>query len=94
MLNKKHEKQNLDTLIDNLTATMAQTEESSDEYSQMADQLEKLHKTKNLKKGNRISAEALLAAGANLAGIILIIHHEQVGVITTKALGFVQKVKF
>ena len=35
------------------------------------------------------SADTMIVVAANLIGILAIIHHEQVGVITSKALSFV-----
>ena len=40
-----------------------------------------------------IKADTLVLVGANLAGIALILGHERLNVVTTKALGFVSKLK-
>lgn len=39
----------------------------------------------------RISVNTLIAVGANLAGILLILNYERLGVVASKALGFVSK---
>lgn len=44
-------------------------------------------------KPQRITPDALLAAGVNLAGILAILHHERVNVIASKALSFVTKLR-
>ena len=40
-------------------------------------------------KPSSVSKDAMLTVGANLLGIVLIIKHEHVNVITSKALGLV-----
>jgi hypothetical protein len=45
------------------------------------------------KKPSSVSKDALLNVGANLLGILMIIKHENVNVITSKALSFVTRVK-
>ncbi len=42
-------------------------------------------------KPDRVSRDALVAAGASIAGILLIINYEKANVIASKALGFVLK---
>lgn len=37
------------------------------------------------------SADAVVGAAASVAGILLVLHYERIGVITSKALGFVSK---
>jgi uncharacterized protein (DUF169 family) len=40
-----------------------------------------------------VKADTLVLVGANLAGIALILGHERLNVVTTKAIGFVSKLK-
>jgi len=40
-----------------------------------------------------VKADTLVLVGANLAGIALILGHEKFNVVTTKAIGFVSKLK-
>jgi exopolyphosphatase/pppGpp-phosphohydrolase len=61
----------------------------SAEYAKMLRTAERLHEMLDKEKPSSVSKEALLTVGANLLGIILIIKHENVNVITSKALGFV-----
>lgn len=51
--------------------------------------VEQLHTMIDPKKSSSMSKETLVTVGANLLGIILIIKHENVNVITSKALSFV-----
>lgn len=95
MYNKKKElnPKSLNGQIDSILAQMDLVEGNSEAYSQLADQLEKLYKMKNLKKENRPGADALVAAGVNITGILLILHFEKFDVVTSKALGFITKIK-
>jgi len=42
---------------------------------------------------DRVSYDTMVATAANLVGIALIIRHEHVNVITSKAMSFVPKLK-
>lgn len=64
----------------------------SPEYAKMLSSVERLHTMMDLKKTSSVSRETLLTVGANILGILLIIKHEDVNVITSKALGFVTRV--
>lgn len=78
--------------IKDLLRELEHHEKSSKEYAQIMTQLDKIVKMEEERKGNRrISPETWAKIGANLAGIGLILNYEKVGVITTKALGFVLK---
>lgn len=85
----------LKELIGTLRTRMTAVPCDSKEYAQMADQLSKLYAM--LKEidppSKKVSADTLALIAANLVGIILIIGHEHVNVITSKALGFVMKAK-
>lgn len=81
----------LDEAIDRLHSEMENINGDSEEYAALVDQLAKLHKIKNENKPDRVSKDALVSMAGNLAGIALIINHERLHVITTKALGFVTK---
>jgi hypothetical protein len=63
----------------------------SEEYSKMLTTVERLHDMldEETKPSNSVSRETLATIGANLLGIFMIIKHESVNVITSKALSFV-----
>ena len=63
----------------------------TDEYSNILAHLEKLHKMQETP--DRVSYDTMVATAANLVGIALIIRHEHVNVITSKAMSFVPKLK-
>lgn len=65
---------------------------SGPEYLATLEKLERLHKlappTAEVKP---VSMDAVIAVAGNLAGIVMILSHERVAVIGTKALGMVIK---
>lgn len=65
--------------------------DNSDEYATLVDQLVKLEKLHEPNIRKPISKDVLVTAATNLAGIILILHHEQANVIASKAISFVMK---
>lgn len=65
----------------------------SQEYAKLLGSVERIHGLMDIKKPSPVSRETLLTVGANILGILLIIKHEDVNVITSKALGFVIRVR-
>ena len=62
----------------------------SEEYAKMLTSAERLHgMLDEEKKSSSVSRDVLANIGANLLGIFMIIKHENVNVITSKALNFV-----
>jgi len=85
------EKTNLDRAIDDLYVQMDDLTGDTQEYAQMADQLVKLHALKMNESSRRVSPDVKATILANLLGILIIVTHERVHVVTTKALGFIKK---
>lgn len=83
----------LEQAINRLLTKLETMDPTTDDYSKTADQLEKLYKMRTHKKANTLSMDSLVAAGASIAGIVLILSYEHAHVVTSKALGFVFKVK-
>jgi hypothetical protein len=81
----------LDVAIDKALAQLGDGDIDTDKYSKQVDQVAKLYKLKEIDSRTRVSADTLAVVAGNLIGILLIINHERVNVITTKALGFVLK---
>lgn len=80
----------LDAEITTLLELMdKETDKSTEEYAKMLDQFTKLYE---LRHKSRISKETLATIGANLAGIVVILTHERVHVIASKAFGLVKKI--
>lgn len=84
----------LQDVIDDLIDQMSELDKSSEEFETLLVKLERLQKIKsNDKNSSRIPAEVWLTVGAGLLTTLLVINAEHVGVITSKAFGFVPKPK-
>lgn len=70
-------------------AVLSMHQADSQEYAKLLRSAERLHAMMDVKKPSSVSRETLITVGANILGILLIIKHEDVNVITSKALGFV-----
>jgi len=82
----------VDDLIARLTVKMHnEMEAGSEEYGVALEQLSKLNKIRQDEKPDQVCSDALLGAAVNILGIALIIKHEHVNVITSKALSFIRK---
>lgn len=66
-------------------------EAGSEEYREALDALVKLHKMKEDEKPNPVSKDTLIIVGANLLGILMVISHEHVNVVTSRAIGLLLK---
>ncbi len=76
---------------DRLFAQLQKHETSSDEYSAILDQIIKLHETQADLDLRKVKPDTMVLAGTNLVGILMILFHERVNVITTKAMSTVMK---
>lgn len=84
----------LDIAIGAVLQEMSVETSDTKEYAAMADQLVKLMKLKKeVEPSRRVSPDVLATIVANLAGIAMIIGYERANVITSKAIGFVAKLK-
>lgn len=81
----------LDEIIDRLMQDMTEVDPDTEKYAAMADQLTKLYAIKNETRSRRVSPDTLANVAANLAGIAIIVGHERVHIVTSKALGFIKK---
>jgi hypothetical protein len=59
---------------------------TSDEYSKNLEGIVKLHKMREDEKSPGVSPDTVALVAANLIGILLIIRHEHVNVITSRAM--------
>lgn len=88
------EQSELDKAIDSVLNDMNSVTSETEEYAAMADQLVKLVKLrKDTEPSWRPSADVLAVVAGNLAGILLILNFERAGVVASKALSFVMKMK-
>lgn len=83
----------LQELIDLVQTQMLTEGADSDKFREMNDELERLYAMKKANKSSRVSPDALVAVAGNLLGIGLILQHERLHVVTSKALSFVTKAK-
>jgi hypothetical protein len=84
----------LDEAISDILTELNGLNADDEKYAAASDQLVKLMKLKNdITPSWRPSPDALVGAASSVLGIILILHYEKLGVITSKALSFVGKMK-
>ena len=83
----------LDTVIADLIEKIKETGETDAEYTTLVDQLVKLTNIKAEHAEKPVSRDALVNGAVSLAGILLILNFERAGVVTSKALGFVSKLR-
>lgn len=85
---------NLQTQIDAVLSRMNSYDAEDAEYDKLINQLERLYKLQNNHPvGFKPSADAILAVAGNLVGLLVIVNHERLHVVTSKALSFVMKTK-
>lgn len=77
----------IDREIDLLFIKLKGHEPDTDEYKQTLDRIVVLEKLHFETKRKPISYDTLAIVGANLLGILLILKHEELNPITTKAMG-------
>lgn len=83
----------LNEVIAMVLAKLKDLDPASDEFAKITSQLQKLYALKPSPKERGISPDTLATVIANLAGIVLILGYERAHVVTSKALGFVSKLK-
>ena len=91
MFAKPRPKTKLEIEIDKLVLALGDHEPNSDEYGQIIERLTKLNKVAVEKQPPRVSPDVVAKSVAHLIGIALIIRHENLNVITSKALSLVPK---
>lgn len=84
-------KPTLDRVIENAERKLNSMDPEDESFSDVLEIVSKLHKLREQEKPQRVSPDTLVLAAVNLVGIVLIIRHENINVITSKALSFVQK---
>lgn len=65
----------------------------SEEYAKKLTIVERLHEITDKETSDSVSKDTMAIVSANLLGIFMIIRHENVNVITSKALNFVIRSK-
>jgi len=91
--NDKSEPTQQQIAIDRLYEEMAQVAGDSDEYFKLTAQLKVLTDVKAQEAAPSMSPDNIALILSNLAGILLILNHERAGVVASKALSFVMKLR-
>jgi hypothetical protein len=89
---RKKDKTPLDTEFDRTILALDDHEPNSEEYAKILEIASQLHKMKK-EESSPVSGDTLLLVAANLLGIIMIIRHENVNVITSRAMNLILKPK-
>lgn len=79
----------LESELEHLIGALKITTVDDAKYAQTLTAIERLYQMMDDKKSSKVSPETRASIAANLVGILMIIKHERVNVITSKALGFV-----
>jgi hypothetical protein len=80
-----------DTEVDRILGLMSVMDPTSDEYSKAADSLKTVCEARSKKPSFPVDPEVVIAAAVNLVGIVLILQHERLNVVTSRAISFVRK---
>ena len=82
----------IDDEIDDVLEFMGEHKPNSEEYSAAVRNLKELCEARSKKSSRLIEfLPQIVASVTNILGIIIILNHEELHVITTKAIGFVVK---
>jgi hypothetical protein len=87
---KVNEESPLDQAIDEATRTL---DPNADDYLKMISALERLTALKKQESSKWPGPDTIATIAGNLVGIWLILHYEEIHVLTSKALNFVIKLK-
>jgi hypothetical protein len=94
IMDTKPKGKTLDETIERALVDMEDIPVESEEYLAAAKAVEVLCQARSHKKETSIKGipiEAVVAAGANILGILLVLNYERANVITTKAFGMIFK---
>ena len=83
----------VDNEISRVVFALQEKEPDSEEYATLLEKLSKLQKIRQEEKPDRVSSNTIAMGVVNLTGIFLILQHEHLHPITSKALSFVMKAK-
>lgn len=93
MFNQNKTPDPIDLVIIQALSDMQSLSPETPEYAKALSAVSTLTKLKEHNAPKTVSPDVLITAGANLAGILLILHYERVHVVASKALSFVMKLK-
>lgn len=90
-MSKSNERILLEHAIERAIRSLGNYEVGSEEYVKILDQVVELHRMLVSDKPASVSRDTLAVVGANLLGILLIIKHEFVNVVTSRAMSLLLK---
>lgn len=80
-----------DAEVDRLLDLMSNMEPSTDDYKKVVESLKTLCEARSKKPALIIEPETVVTALSSLLGIVLILQHERLNVVTSRAISFVRK---
>ena len=83
----------VDVEIARIVRALQTVDVESKEYGELLGRLEKLQRIRQEERPDNFSSDGLLMAATNLIGIFAILQHENLNVITSKALSFVTRTR-
>ena len=83
----------MDEEIHDVIGIMRTHDPASKEYSQIAQNLEMLHKSKGHSRTVHVTPDAVLMAITNLVGLWVVLNFEKVDIVRSKAFGMVGKLR-
>ena len=86
-----HQQSPFDKEVDRLISLMSELDPTGDDYRKAAESLKILCEARAKKPAFPVDPEVIITAGVNLLGILLILQHERLNVISTRAISFVRK---
>jgi hypothetical protein len=90
---KKKELIGLDLVLDLATTKLLDFEPGTKEYNDVLETVERINKVKRTQVSDPVNKGDYIPAITNILGIGLIIYHERLHVITSKAVGFVKTLR-
>jgi len=80
----------LQKIIDKLEQHLENLSPDDKTYAPLVKELSALYVMKKGDASPRVSPDVLIQAGAGLIAVLVILHYEQLGVVTSKAMSFVK----
>lgn len=93
MFAKNNDSEAFDLIINKIALELQSIDHDSDEYDKLLSRMERVVAMQSSTKTNRVSPDTKVMVLGNLAGIAMIVGFERAHVVTSKALGFVMKLR-
>jgi len=93
MTTDPNDKRTFDEEVTRVLTEMSSMDVASEDYAKAAKNLDVLCQARSQKTNSWLSADLIVPAVTNVLGILLILNYEQLGVITSKAMGLVGRGK-